>query len=456
MSNLAEKAAALMKKEQLLAPQGTVVVGLSGGADSVALTHFLQMYLREQENRLVCVHVHHGLRGGEADRDEAFVRAFCRERGLALRVYHVNIEKEAAASGEGLEECGRRFRYRIFSRLAENPQDRIAVAHTLSDQMETMLMHMARGCSVGALAGMHPKRGKIIRPLLEVTRQEVEDYCREQGLAFCVDTTNLSPLYARNRIRLHAVPALRELNPQAEAAFGRVSRQLRREDAFLSRLTREALDGTRTAFGYRVQALAMLDEALLLRCLSHMFREKTEIMPEEKHLREAAVCIRQGAGSVPFPGRWCFCCDGGTARFYRPAPSVPFWVKKGEDGCFSLPDRRRFFCRRIALPETGNEKKFHNLLFNNGFDYATIAGDLILRSRRPGDRFCPIGKMEKPLNRWLSETGIPREERDQLAILCSEDRILWVQGLGTADFCRVTEKTAVAGVLVPAGIDTEK
>ena len=79
-----------------------------------------------------------------------------------------------------------------------------------------------------------------------------------------------------------------------------------------------------------------------------------------------------------------------------------------------------------------------------------------MRSRRPGDRFCPIGKMEKPLNRWLSETGIPREERDRLASLCSEDRILWVQGLGTADFCRVTEKTAVAGVLVPAGIDTEK
>lgn len=446
MNKLRELAGRLIEEENLLPSTGTVIVGLSGGADSVALTHYLQQKVGKE--RLLCVHVNHGLRGEEALQDENFVQAFCQTEGLSLRVFHVDVKSEAEKTGEGEEACGRRLRYACFSLCIKNENDRIAVAHTLSDQMETMLLHMVRGCSPGTLCGMRPKRGRIIRPFLRVERRDIEAYCRDEGLSYCTDSTNLAPFYARNKIRLQVMPVLCELNPRAPLAFDRLSRQLMAQDELLRQMAEETLKKAREPFGYAVEALQTLPEALLLRCLAQMHGEKDDVMPEERHLRWAGKCVKEGKGSVPFPGGWCFCCDGGVARFYRPGEKArPFSVKPRENRFF-LPDGR---CFRLTVHE-----KFHNLLFNNGFDYDTIAEDLILRSRRPGDRFCPVGKTEKPLRQWLAEKGIPREERDRLAVLVCGTQIVWVQGLGPAQAFRITAATQTAGVVEWVPVENRK
>ena len=437
MNKLREMADRLIEEEKLLPPEGTLVIGLSGGADSVALAHYLQQKVGKE--RLLCVHVNHGLRGEEAERDEAFVQDFCQKEALSLRVFHVDVKSEAKKNGEGEEACGRRMRYACFTSCMTGENDRIAVAHTLSDQMETMLLHMVRGCSPGTLCGMRPKRGRIIRPLLRVERGDIEAYCRDEGLSYCTDSTNLAPLYARNRIRLQVTPVLCALNPRAPEAFDRLSRQLIAQDELLRQMAEEALKKAREPFGYAVEALQTLPEALLLRCLTRMHGEKDAVMPEERHVRWAAACVKEGKGSVPFPGGWCFCCDGGVARFYRPQKTEPFSVPLTGNRFF-LPDGR---CFRLTV----HEKKFHNLLFNNGFDYDTIAEDLILRTRQPGDRFCPVGKTEKPLRQWLAEKGIPREERDRLAVLVCGTQIVWVQGLGPNQAFRITAATQTAGTI---------
>ena len=191
-----------------------VVVGFSGGADSVCLLHILSKLRNEIGFEIIGAHVNHGIRGDEALRDADFAQDFCKQLGVAFKLLNVDCVSKAREMGVSVEECGRLLRYDFFYSLADC-NTRIATAHNSNDNTETVLFNLARGSSVKGVGGIPPVRGNIIRPLIYCARKEIEGYSRENNLQFVTDSTNLCDDYTRNKIRHKILPVLEEINPEA-------------------------------------------------------------------------------------------------------------------------------------------------------------------------------------------------------------------------------------------------
>ena len=208
-----EKVFSYIEQNRMIPSGGAVLAGVSGGADSVGLLMALTKYrehlaaCRKPPFALRAVHVEHGLRGEAALQDAAFVKQLCKEQGIPCCIVHADVSGRAKAEGLSLEEAGRLERYRIFEEISEG-EERIAVAHQMEDQAETVLFHLARGSALAGIGGMRPVRRRIIRPLLGVSREEIEKYLRREGISWRTDDTNLSTDYTRNRIRHEILPLL--------------------------------------------------------------------------------------------------------------------------------------------------------------------------------------------------------------------------------------------------------
>ena len=225
-----------VKEYNMLSSGDTVFAALSGGADSVAMTHILLTLTKEFNFSLRAVHINHNLRGDEAMRDEQFVRELCKKWYIPLTVESHDVAAIAKESGQSCEQAGRAVRYEVLARhCAQVPQGKIATAHTFSDVMETMLFNMIRGTSIGGLSPIPPVRNNIIRPLIGVLRCDVENYCKQNGLEFVTDSTNLSCDYSRNKIRNIVIPALRQINPSLEKAMQRLSSLASEDEKYLSK-----------------------------------------------------------------------------------------------------------------------------------------------------------------------------------------------------------------------------
>ena len=214
--NFQKKVLAYCRAHQLIAEQEKIVVGISGGADSVCLFLIL-IYMRKICNiEVFALHVNHQLRGAEADEDETFVKELCKAYQIPLKIVSRPVEELARQNKQSTEEAGRELRYKAMEAYRQEVgADKIAVAHHKNDQAETVLYHLCRGSGLEGLAGMQPKRDKIIRPLLSVTRTEIEQYLKEQKQSFQIDSTNLENTYTRNKLRNQVIPFLeKEVNQQ--------------------------------------------------------------------------------------------------------------------------------------------------------------------------------------------------------------------------------------------------
>ncbi len=212
-----EKVFAYIRETGMLKDTGRVIAGVSGGADSVFLFYMLEEYCRQSGIQLEVVHVHHGIRGKEADRDAEYVSNLCAQYGVPCIIVKQNIPERAALRHETLEEAGRNARYEIFSAEAERiPGSRVAIAHHKNDIAETMLFNLARGTGLMGMSSLRAVRGKYIRPLLAVTREELEAYLTDRNISWCEDITNTEDDAARNRIRHHILPYMEsEINAQS-------------------------------------------------------------------------------------------------------------------------------------------------------------------------------------------------------------------------------------------------
>ena len=211
-----KKIAAFVEQHQMLLRGDHVLAGVSGGADSVCLLLVLLELQKEYRLTLTVVHVEHGIRGEDSRRDAAFVESLCARLGVELKVFYEDAVAFSKEHGMTLEEGARELRYTRFSEvLNKDGANRIAVAHNQNDSGETLLFHLARGSGLKGMCGIVPVRGKVIRPLLCVSRREIEDFLRERGQEFCTDATNLDILYSRNKIRHQVLPLLTEINAQA-------------------------------------------------------------------------------------------------------------------------------------------------------------------------------------------------------------------------------------------------
>lgn len=234
MDKLAKKVLNTIRRQQLI-PQGSdVICGFSGGGDSVCLLSVLSELKAVLQIRLQAVHINHELRGQEADADEAFCRAFAESRGIAFTAVHVHVKQLVQKEGLSVEEAARILRYQALEKTAGSG-GLIAVAHHADDQAETILMNLLRGTGLKGMAGMEPKRGRVIRPLLEVGKEEIQSYLERNELSYVTDSSNLSDDYTRNRIRHELLPAMKNINEQACLHLLKTGRAARQAQDYLER-----------------------------------------------------------------------------------------------------------------------------------------------------------------------------------------------------------------------------
>ncbi len=428
------KAFTAIRQAAMLSSGDRVVVAVSGGADSVVLLHVL-LSLRDKLGlrEVLAVHVHHGIRAEEAERDEAFVRTLCRDWAVPLRVVRKDVPALAREWKKGLEEAGREVRYAVFEELsAANGGCPVATAHTLSDQAETLLLHLSRGCGPHGLTGIPEKRGHIIRPLLTCSRQEIEAYSREHRLPYVLDSTNTDVRYARNRIRGQVVPELTALNPQFEEAAGRLVRRMREVDRLLGSLACEALSGASLAPDiYRRSRLLDLDPAVKAEAL-RLAAARAGSFCEERHIAGLEDRL-QRPGSLSLPGNRLAVVSGDTLRFLTDAGETPdLWdpisISPGQN--VRIMDRKiRIFL--LSLEEWEKDRKIHKKLLKSSVDYDKICGSLRMRVREPGDTYHPVGRGGgKTLKKLFNEARVPPELRNRIPVLCDDSGILLVPGFG--------------------------
>lgn len=449
-----------------------VTVAVSGGADSVALCHFLASHAQQLEIEVAAAHLNHGLRGQESDRDEAFVRAFCAQRNIPL------VCEQLVPDGVHPSEAHlRQRRYEFLWRAAGDGF--LATAHTLTDSCETLLLHLARGSRLGGLRGIAARQGKLLRPLLTLNRADVEAYCAKNGLSYVQDSSNATDLYARNRLRHGAMPALRSVNPQAEQAMGALMQEAGELYAYLSAQAQTLLDSAALPVQpdndsprWDAAVLAAAPDVVLRYALTLLLGKYGDCSAARIAL--AVECIRSG-GAV----EWCvgvrLRCENGYVRIECKAPEIlpsPGFCAAAQEGRFICAPDITVQIRRLEKTDSGawmpaagesGEKaekvlKIHKKDLNNCLDYDKITSILSaqgaavqtdadkavlqLRFRQPGDRFSPgRGRGDKSLKKWLNECGCPPVLRSRLPLLAVGERVVWLAGSGAAEGFAATETT---------------
>lgn len=429
-------------RQRLFMPDHRVIAACSGGADSMALLLFLLRHAAELQIMVEACHVNHGLRGAEADRDQKFVEDFCRDHGVILHLFSAPAQGIVPPENAG-EDWARRLRYGFFEQLTGEGAC-VATAHTLTDQSETLLFRMARGTGVHGMAGIPARRPGFVRPLLCLTRAETEAYCEALGQTWVTDGTNLNDDYARNRLRHHALPALRAVNPAAEQAMGRLAEQMTRTDAYLARraaalLEKAALPGEENRWQLgTLQEADPVELEYALHALVGQWRD-----PEEKYIALLAECVAAGNGAVQLlPGVSCraekgvFLCSV-EKKAEAPAPPMPL-----QPGDFLLPGGYALHITAEKYEKKVKSAIVHKKDLKWVADYAKIQTGTILRTRRPGDTFAEAGRgVSKSLKKLYNELSVPPEERELWPLLAAEDRVLWLWSRGFADGLAPDENT---------------
>jgi len=398
-----EKVRKTVSRFSLIPENSKVLVALSGGPDSVSLLSLLLELKEELGIEVAACHVNHGLRGEEADRDEEFVRELCSRLAVPLIVKRVRVERK----GKSLEEAAREARYGALKEaLREWGGDLIALGHTSSDLVETVLLNLTKGTGLKGLRGFLPKRGVFVRPLFEVSRTEIEEYLKEKGLPFVLDSSNLDERLERNLLRLKVVPHLKRINPSLEEAFLRTSRIVEEAEEFCYSQVEELLKKFKTPGGFKVP----LKEFSSL----HPFLKKLLLIEAYRRVSGRALSYRkveQILSSLEAEG------------FKEFEPDRGFVIQKGQDFVTVSPreERREFFYRLKEFPaEVKTPLGTLRFLINAGKPVAPLKEareeGIIVRSRRAGDRLSFKG-FSKPLKKFLIERRVPAQERWKLPVV---------------------------------------
>lgn len=409
----------------------TVAVGVSGGADSMALLHVLIELKDELDIKIVVCHVNHGIRGESADRDEEFVVKACERLGVDCRVLKADVPDLAEKRHIGIEECGRKIRYDFFNSVGGNVV--IATAHTLSDRCETLLLNIARGASVKGLCSIPAVRGNIVRPLIDCTRDDIELYCAENSIEYVTDETNFDDIYSRNRIRLNVIPELKKLNPSVEKSFMRLISNAEEESEFLNDFSLEIIEKIRTDGGYDAKQLKDRHIAIRKRVIFEIINSETGLIPEAVHVEQIDKIL--GGGRTEIIGDTIVEVKNGILFINPKSEKIEDWECE-----FDLSEAETPFGKIKAEIIHKKNLPSKHFVHNKVLDYDSIVGHAVLRNRRPGDKIKLAGSScTKTLKKLFNEKHI--ENRNGVPVLADEFGICWVQGLGCADRCKIKPET---------------
>ncbi len=476
---LEQKTKEFIAKHHLLWEGAGVLIGLSGGADSVALLEVLCSLRESLGLRLAALHVHHGIRT-EAQRDADFCSSLCEAKGIPYYCEYGKVPELAAKWGMSHEEAGRKLRYDLFERYRQQLGfDLIAVAHHQNDQAETMLFQLFRGSGLRGLSGIPVQRDYIIRPLLGVTRKEIESYLAKQQSGYVTDATNLTEQYTRNKLRLKVMPVAEEISAGATEHMSRTAEMLREVSDFLEQQAEQFLEQYGTALdeeqqdiqkdirleriGIFVEPLKKthpaLQKMIILAAIEHTLYSRKDIT--ERHVEailqlldkegEKALQLPKGGQVLKRYEQLIF--SGAAVTSEEEDIKVPdcsealkrdikriFWPLEIDPGSsLRLPDGRIVEARLFFNNNLENIPKSDCLKW---FDYDKIDGCLVLRTREKGD-FLVINEEggRKSLQDYLVNEKVPKSERDNLLVLADGHHIVWVPGMRISSYYKVTKHT---------------
>ncbi|MEG1244540.1 MAG: tRNA lysidine(34) synthetase TilS, partial [Oscillospiraceae bacterium] len=382
------KILSVIERYQMLSSGATVIVAFSGGADSIALLSFLNS-MKEQFNiKLMAAHVNHGIRGKESDSDEHFVKQYCEKLNVDLKILHADVPAVAKLTGESEEECGRRIRYEFFESIDKDAI--IATAHTLSDSVETVLFNLTRGTALKGLCGIPPKRGNIIRPLIECKRSEIEEYCSKNKIAYVTDSTNNENIYSRNSIRHNVIPHLEKINPSFLDAVFRCVKCLNEDSDLLNSLSCILKDKIALKGDFDAELLKSEHPSIRKRVIADLTFENSGIHLEQKHI-DAIDNLLFCTGQVQV-SKNCFVrvkngrLDFPKYEFQNKGFEIPF-----EQNSIKIPSGT-INVRKINDFMAKSIQKINKDILDNGVDYAKIDKHCVFRSRKDGDKFSPKGR----------------------------------------------------------------
>lgn len=432
-------------RHRLIASGDLLVAGVSGGPDSVALLHILLQLKEPLRFEVHAAHLHHGLRA-EADLDQGLVEGICREWQVPLSLRRVDVAQMARGEKMSVEEAGREARYRFMEELRQElGGQKVATAHHRGDQAETVLLHLIQGTGAGGLQGILPRRGRIIRPLLELTRAEIMAYLNDNGLPYRIDSSNFDNNYLRNRIRWELLPFLEErFNPGMVDVLCRLAAVMKEENHYWDEQISKVMDKVVSGGGdapltVRVEAIQQMPMVMQRRFLHQLLRRAGgRRVSWDDVERVLDLMSRKGSDRrVPV--------TGGT------------WVRKSYDvlECGIEESTRDGFCYQLQVPGSMEIKEIGLLVTTRLlsespaitdevtlFDWERLKKPLYIRSRRHGDLFRPLGLGgSKKLKKYLIDKKMPLSERDRIGILAADDEIYWVIGHRLDERGRVSENT---------------
>ena len=454
-----------------------IVAGFSGGADSVCLLLVLEELKKQYDFSFCGVHVEHGIRGEESEADAVFAESFCQERGIPFYLYHVNAPAKAKMEGISLEEAARKLRYECFEQArAAYDATKVAVAHHGDDNAETMLFHMIRGTGVHGMTGIRPERGQIIRPLLCVTRAEIEAFLASQQVSYCVDSTNGDVTYSRNRIRSQVMPQLLKINPRAVEHMTSLSQQVEELYDYVSRSAWEAGKGSlKLLYGgvwltadEPTDSLTIPAEIRIAK--GHVAAMEPVLQKEFLHqVLGLAAGSKKDIGAVHVVAlRQLFFAETGkqSSLPYGLAATVGYedvvLAKEQEKDKDGGRMSEKLVCHRSLedilkasvvlenglsvtakiLDFDGDLEKIPEKRYTKWFDYDKIKGTVLLRKRVVGDYLIINQKgNRKKLKEYFIHEKISREQREQTWLLAEDSHIIWIIGHRISEGYKVTTDT---------------
>lgn len=418
-----------------------IVVGFSGGADSVCLLHILNSIKNDHGFQLSAAHINHGIRGDEAERDAEFCRDFCNRYDIPFSLLEVDCVALSAEKGQTLEECGRDIRYNYFQELCENNTYRIATAHNANDNAETLLFNLARGTGLRGASGIPRVRSNIIRPLINCTRDEIEAYCNENNLSYVVDSTNLCDDYTRNKIRHSALPVLEDVNSGVIKNISSFTENVADVCDFIKASADTAVKSADMGNGFYDAAVLMsLHKAVLSESIIAIFGEISNDTLDRQKV-SAVISLIKTKGRIQIYDDIYAECFKNCFRFFRKDNLI-------NDNEITVDpvstDSLVFNGYALNFTKYANcSKKFNKNVLDNLIDCDKIVGNLKVRTRREGDRFSiQSRKVSKTVKKLFNELSVPVEVRDKIPVLCDDEGVVWIYSIGTNSRCRINNNSS--------------
>jgi len=452
-----DKVLCTIKKHNLIEKGEGVVVGVSGGPDSVCLLHILCSLKDQLALKLYAVHINHMLRGKEAEQDEIYVRELCGKLGVPLFTAAFDVKEISKKEGISAEEAGREIRYSQFRHFASKAgATKIAVAHNKNDQAETILMHIMRGTGLDGLKGMEYMRDGIIRPLLDIERKDIEDYCKVHQLNPRQDSSNLESIYTRNKVRIDLIPCINRLfHVDMVESIHKMCLLIKDDVDFIE--SSAAMHYERCAEsdgegGVRLDLskLAAFHPAIRKRVVRHAIKEvKGDLKGiESVHIENIISLIKDGrtGSETHLPNGLRAGISYGFLKIHIRCDDKPFafseaikipgttWIQPINSSIESFIENKG-----------ANIEDYSNIRYNSlvqFFDYEKLKKGINIRNRREGDIFKPYrSNGTKKLKEYFIDNKIPREERDKIPLVALGNEIVWVIGYKISDKFKVTENT---------------